>query len=327
MLTFRKTLPVPVARKKDAHRIKTEEQKFPKTMTSFTETSDHIQVMRMQEDTAYCKPSFSLSSDIDECEWTARAPLHAKDSYEKIVTWYIRVVDFCDFNREVAEIAASTLNSFLNTPQGVAARMDPSKYQLASLGALYITIKIHANKAMHPKSLAQLSGGRYTVSEIEQAESYILPALNWRVNPPTTEAFLRELIALLPLNVEEETRIAIFELAKMQYELLLPLPYFATTKASVIAFAALVNAIESLNLNEEDHLIAILSQVSGIHRNCTKTIEAQKELYKAVALEQPESPKRSRSPTSILQCRSQKSFCRHMSGESATPVSTMAMVE
>lgn len=299
---------------------------------TFEETSDHIQVMRTQEDTIYCKCLSSLSGSIDEIAWTAKAPLHAKDSYEKIVTWYLRVVEFCDFSCEIAEIAASMLNSFLGTSQGFAARMDPSKYQLASLGAFYIAVKIHANKAMHPKSLAQLSGGRYTVSEIEQAEAYILPALNWRVNPPTAAAFLRELTALFQSDLDNETRTAVFELAQMQYELLVPLPYFAVTKASVIAFASLVNAIESLNLSlkEEENLIGILSQVLGVDRNCTKVIEGQRELYKAVARDQPESQKRSRSPTSIVQRCSQKSFRRPVSDDessSATPVSTMAMVE
>lgn len=293
--------------------------------TSFEETVERVQAMRLQEDTVYLK-SVSLFDSTDDIEWSVSAPL--TDSYEKIVSWYLRVINFCNFDHEIVEIAATILNMFLITPEGFEARVDPSKYQLASLGAVYIAVKIHANKAMHPKSLAQLSGGRYTASEIEQAEAYMLPALKWRVNPPTAAAFLRELTALLPSDVvDSETRTAIFELAQMQYELLLPLPYFAVTKASLVAFASLVNAMESLDMDPsaEERCIGILAQVLGIHRHCTAVIEAQRELYKSLAVDQPDPSKRSSSPISTLQCLSRKSFGPFVSEASprAVPLSTM----
>jgi hypothetical protein len=278
--------------------------------------------MRIQEDTVYCKSSLHCIKEID-------APLLAKDSYEKIVSWYLRVVDFFDFHREIAEIAASILNCFLGTTQGVTARTDPSQYQLASLGAFYIAVKIHAKQAMHPRSLLQLCGNRYTVHDIEQAEACMLSALNWRVNPPTAGAFLREMRALLPSDMNDDTREAVFELAQMQYELLLPLSYFAVTKSSTIAFASMANAIESLSLCDRDHLIDLLSNVLGIDRRCASVIEAQRELYKALAIDPPRSVKTLRLSSSSAPYRSPKLAYQPSTGQPtpATPVSTMAMVE
>jgi hypothetical protein len=291
-------------------------------MTSFEEICEHIQVMRVQEDTVYCKSSLHDINEID-------APLLAKDSYEKIVSWYLRVVDFFEFHREIAEIAASILNCFLATTQGFSARTDPSNYQLASLGAFYIAVKIHAKQAMHPRSLIQLCGDRYTIHEIEQTEASMLSALNWRVNPPTTGAFLREMVALLPSDMNDDTRAAVFELAQMQYELLLPLSYFAVAKSSTIALASFINAIESLNLCEGGHLIEILSSVLGIDRSCAQVTEAQRELYKALAIDQRESLKTSLLSSSTTPYRSPKLSYRPSTGQPfpATPVSTMAMVE
>ncbi|GAX27201.1 hypothetical protein FisN_13Lh246 [Fistulifera solaris] len=292
-------------------------------MTSFDETCERIQVMRVQEDTVYCK--FSLHG-INE----SNAPLLGKDSYEKIVSWYLRVVDFFEFHREIAEIAATILNCFLATTHGFSARTDPSEYQLASLGAFYIAVKIHAKQAMHPRSFTQLCGDRYTIHEIEQTEASMLSALNWRVNPPTTGAFLREMRDLLPSDMNDDTREAVFELAQMQCELLLPLSYFAVTKSSTIALASIINAIESLNLCEGDHLIEILSSFLGIDRNCSQVIEAQRELFKALAIGARGSLKTSRLSSLTAPCRSSpKLSYRPLTGQPspATPVSTMAMVE
>ena len=58
---------------------------------------------------------------------------------------------------------------------------DRHHYQLLTVTALYIAIKINEPVAMDPKIFAATSGEIYSVQEIEDMEQTILKGLEWRV--------------------------------------------------------------------------------------------------------------------------------------------------
>jgi hypothetical protein len=64
-----------------------------------------------------------------------------------------------------------------------------------------MAVKIHEPEAMDPDTVSTLSRGTYSAHDIENMELQILKALEWRVNPPTSVSFARQLLALLPDDV------------------------------------------------------------------------------------------------------------------------------
>ena len=78
-------------------------------------------------------------------------------------------------------------------------------------------------------------------------ERRILEALQWRVNPPTSMDFVRSFMNLIPAKfLDKESRKLILELAKYQVDVSVVHYEFCTEKSSVVAFAALLNAMESV---------------------------------------------------------------------------------
>lgn len=260
--------------------------------------------MRHQEESAYVIPDW-LHHAESVTTGMFRVPQHCEitdlDCREKMTVWCIQVVDFCKFTREAVEITMSILDRFLATTAGGAARMDRNIYQLACMSTLYTVVKIHEAEAMDPKLVSSLSRGAYSSEDIEAMEAKILGAVNWRVNPPTSLAFVRELMNVLDHYqiIESETSEAVTELAQFQTELAVLNSDLITVRASTIAYAALMNSFESLKVEEDtiQKVGAILSSALNIDRKNDDVQKAQSALYQSV-VKQPEDEPLARRPKS-----------------------------
>lgn len=195
-----------------------------------------------------------------------------QDCRNKMVTWSYQVVDFCKFSRESVEIAMNYLDRFIATPAGQSALQDRNVYQLASMTCLYTAVKTHERQAMHPNVVAQLSQNTYTAQQVEAMEAVILGALQWRLNPPTSIAFVREL--MMNIHLPKDTKEVVMELAKLQTELAVNDYKFLTTTKSTIAYCSLKNSLE-----------AVLGQSTAMDMYSLghDTSSIQSQLYDAVA--------------------------------------------
>jgi len=161
--------------------------------------------------------------------------------------WCNQIADFCNYNRETVAIAMNCLDRFMSTPSGREVLLDRNLYQLAAMTALYSSVKIHEQEVMDPNLVSKLSHGVHTAAAVEAMESKMLYAIQWRVNPPTAMSFVRMVINdLVPDNVlnpcEKE---AIIDISMFQTELIVNEYEFAVFNGSSIAFACMLNAIES----------------------------------------------------------------------------------
>lgn len=183
-----------------------------------------------------------------------------RDCRDKMCEWTYQIIDFCKFDRESVEIAMNYLDRFLLTRSESATRAlhDRSVYQLASMSALYTAVKIHEPQALNPTVVSQLSRNTYSTQQIEEMEASMLQALDWRVNPPTALAFVREFIRIMMIppnggsgetdptsELAASTQATILALAAMQTEHAVGDYSLISTPASSIAYCAFLNAMEA----------------------------------------------------------------------------------
>jgi hypothetical protein len=221
----------------------------------------------------------------------------------KMVEWCFQIVDFCKFSRETVAIGMSYLDRYLSTDTGLRALDDHKVFQLASMTCLYTAIKIHEPETMHPRILVRLSKGTYTEEAITNMELEILIAIQWRANPPTSLSFLNNFLSLLPANaVSPSERDTVYELAMFQTELAIHEYSLATVDASTVAFAAMMNALETVSCAETMEVMTSLAKVSSIDIQSRFVNESKEKLYQVVGGDLSTRP-----PTSLLTPKSQVS--------------------
>jgi hypothetical protein len=248
-----------------------------------------VQAMCRQEESTYCACE-SLYQSEPNGALIANGPLHSEavvdvDCRSKMATWCYQVIDFCKFDRETASIAMNYLDRYMLTEQGNAAWVDRKVFQLAAMTSLYTAVKIHEPEAMDPKLVATLSRGAYTTKQVEAMEVSILSALQWRVNPPTALAFVRQFLELIPADVVDQSmRASAYDITKFQTELATTEHDFVTIPASTIAFGSLMNSLESLQLDEKvlGYTGYILCQAIGIDQSDEEVLTVQNALYQTI---------------------------------------------
>lgn len=162
--------------------------------------------------------------------------------------WCSDICTFCHYGKETVQIAMSCLDRFMASPEGYSVLLDRSQFQLAVMTALYTSVKIHEHEAMDPKLVSKLSRGAHSAKAVEAMESRLLNAIGWRVNPPTSMSFVRQILDLVPEHLlPQAERETVIELAQLQVELAMESYDFCMMSASSIAMASLFNAVESVS--------------------------------------------------------------------------------
>jgi hypothetical protein len=210
------------------------------------EIGERVAVMRMQEETKYRVHDY-LAESV-QMRKQASKPVD-EDCRVRMCEWCYQVVDFCKFRRETVGIGMSYLDRFLCTQQGIDALCNRKIYQLAAMTALYIAIKIHEPLEMETSLLADLSRGCYNEMEFVAMEQSILTSLHFRVNGPTPLAFTQHIMALIPRSVHPTVATVMMDYARYQIELAVSEQSFVDIRPSVVALAAILNAMEGMDSN------------------------------------------------------------------------------
>jgi hypothetical protein len=157
-------------------------------------------------------------------------------------------MNICHYTSDTAaEIAISCLDRFVSTNDGYEALLDRQQFQLAALAAVYTAVKVHEQQALTPALVAKLSNGAFATEDIEEMERRMLQALKWKINPPTTMDFVRNFLSCIPDDVlDSNSRRVVLELSQYQVGRSVIQYDLCTIKASSVAFASLLNSIESI---------------------------------------------------------------------------------
>ena len=225
---------------------------------------DVIEALCLQEERGYQK-----------CDYLAevkfRVPLHHQASLMDetcrscMVQWTNTLADFCQYNRETADIAISCLDRFLCTPEGSLTLLSSEQYQLAAMTAFYTSAKIHERQAIEPASIARLSRGTHTKESIEQMELYLLRVLQWRVHPPTAMRFAMCFLDLIPFEIiDEQHRIPIMDRVRYQLNVALSEYRLSLQRSSHLGLAVLMNAFDDQRLLDEATLYQIQTRIGSL---------------------------------------------------------------
>merc|ERR1712224_844155 len=114
---------------------------------------------------------------------TASTPVDA-ECRKTMARWAYSIADLCQYKKETIAIALNVLDRFLSTTIGRNVLFDRSQFQLATMTAIYSSVKIHEQQVMPPQLVSSLSRSVHSIPAIEAMELKMLMAIEWRINPP-----------------------------------------------------------------------------------------------------------------------------------------------
>ena len=206
-----------------------------------SQITDRLNVMKVQEATNYrC---------ADYLSTLPSAPHHVdKWCRSKMIEWCFQVIDYIEFSRETVVIAIAYLDRFMSSGSLRARQVlqDRKEFQLATMTAFYVAVKLHEPKLIDISLLTELSRGSYTEQDFKQMEMDLLSSLSWRLNGPTAITFLEHYIVLLPLEMYHISIDAVLESARHQIELSLNDYALVGIPPSKVAVAAIIQSIKKI---------------------------------------------------------------------------------
>eukprot|EP00984_Skeletonema_dohrnii_P022444 scaffold11572_cov95-Skeletonema_dohrnii-CCMP3373.AAC.4 len=173
------------------------------------------------------------------------------------------------------------------------ALRDQSKFQLLTVTALYVAIKVNERVAISSDLFAEMCSQAYTIEEIEDMERVLLNGLSWRCHAPTAhEVGLSILSLILPyVDIPEASWGFLIDEMKYLIELAVLDYYFSTQRTSTVALAAIYNAIGDMtSKGHRERLRAFLSvivecfdfdhskQISKVRRKLQSLLAKQEEM-------------------------------------------------
>ena len=203
----------------------------------------------------------------------------------RMVEWCFQVVDFAKLNRETVSLAITLLDRFLSSSccEAKEVLLCRQKYQLASMAALFLSIKMNEKSVVNASVFAELSRGSYAAKDILAMESSILQALKWRVNGPSPHAFLRYLVKLTGKGSVPSvlSQYNLVDLCIFQLDLAVGDYFFCSEKPSSTAIAAVLNAVGScdqLSQTDYDAFVTLLEQATGVDSNSNEIYKNMERL-------------------------------------------------
>ena len=219
------------------------------------DVADSLHTMIQRELTPHSCSSYDGYLDPSDPTITITA-----DDRERLVDWCYGLVEHCQFSTETVASAMEMVDRFLSTPSNSAnaarvcdeALRDRTKFQLVTVAALYISVKINERVAMSSDELSAICGHSYTAKEIEDMEHTLLCGLSWRCYTPTAQQVGLSFLSLIFSQIDIPEAVWSFILDEMTYliELAVQDYYFSTQRRSTVALAAIINVMSDSCIEE-----------------------------------------------------------------------------
>mmetsp|Transcript_27026 Transcript_27026/g.56306 ORF Transcript_27026/g.56306 Transcript_27026/m.56306 type:complete len:348 (+) Transcript_27026:276-1319(+) len=155
-----------------------------------------------------------------------------------ICGWMYRVADHFAIDREVVSIAISYIDRILSS--NFCA--DRQTFKLISATSFHLAIKVHFPHIGQEVGslLPDLSRGDFGLDDLIGMERELVHSLTWLMNPVTTQSIAMHILSLLPFRAPvtiANTALFLAELSVCDY-------FFVTSRKSIVAIAAVMNASE-----------------------------------------------------------------------------------
>jgi len=216
----------------------------------------------------------STSATIHDRQFSSKGKITPADRLQ-VTDWCYAIVERCQFQRETVAFAMNIVDRFMSNPrrstsmsrsQEVDALYDRVEYQLVTVTALYISIKLNEQTTFGSQDFTAASRGTYSLEDIEGMELKILHSLSWRLCPPTSLQVGNQILSLMlageaSIKLEPGTLDLLQKEVAFQTENAVRDYYFVTHRPSTIAAAAIINAIESVSNHDCGFLTAALISI------------------------------------------------------------------
>jgi Cyclin, N-terminal domain len=285
-------------------------------MPTFHTIAETIQVMILQEIDYECPTILRTKEDIRS----------------KMVDWCCRVVTYCKLELEIVAIAMNYTDRMCMYYPNLLC--DVIQYQLTAMTSLYTAAKIHAQEALDPKLVSNLSHGTYSADDIEKQERWMLKTLQWKVNPITSHSMLRQFFEMVDNELTVEEKEAALKFALQQLDTFTWKQSCTTTvRSSIVAYCAFMNALGFLSLITVSDNLALFSigysvaQMINIDLVMDEMVLAEAQYMLGSVMEvKPTLYGRKQASTSIQLQINQKKRIRSRE-ESSTSVTELTAIE
>ena len=230
---------------------------------------DRIDVMKRLEESTYAKQGFfhiwedhqehrsnhqSVQTIIiagDKCylsEVTRPSDNDALNEFYRsfMCKWSYQLIDHLQVDREVVAVAFSYVDRLLERYYYCTKKV----FRLAVVTSIYLAINLLSSTEVPLEQVTTFCRNEYTTKMIGQMKMIILDTFNYNLHPPTIKGFVEHLCAFLPREVSMSTKQHIIQQSYFLAELSTYDYYFVNQKSSFVAYAAIVDTVENLNLDK-----------------------------------------------------------------------------
>jgi len=215
---------------------------------------DHLNIMLHQESNRNSRPPSNFLQE------NTNLPSSHGHWRQTICEWGYDVVDHFKFNREVVEIFMNYLDRYVSSTLSKGVNLSRRSFQLVAVSSLYLSMKLHGEaddpkkmvKTIDMSTFVKLSRNIFPEETIEEMELDILFTLDWRMNPPTMARFITDFFELFPSRppavlIERSRYVAEMSVCVASLSI--------EQRPSVVAFSAILNAMDSMNMMSLQHEI------------------------------------------------------------------------
>lgn len=191
---------------------------------------------------------------------------------QQMCAWCYQVVDSFGFDRDVVAVAFSFLDRYLAKEAMSSIPITREDFQLFTMTALYTAIKITQPACkLSVDALVDMSRGYFSADHFTETEMDMLASLQWRMNPPTSLAFVGHYIDLLPLSSDK--KCTVMAMCRRITETAVSDSFFISRNTSFVAISAILIALREKKLEDAKSLDVSQSTINEFSmkvKNLTK---------------------------------------------------------
>lgn len=160
---------------------------------------------------------------------------------EKMIDWSYRVIDHFHIDREIISLAFAVVDRFVDK-----CSCDRTAFKLACIAALYTAVKMFNGIQLSISTLVDLGRNEFSVKQIAAMERKIIETLDWKINPPTVQAFIHYLSRLVPPLKDPLAPKRVHDRATFFAELCILDYSFVSQDRYLVAVACVLNGLSSV---------------------------------------------------------------------------------
>jgi hypothetical protein len=170
---------------------------------------------------------------------------------ERVTQWCYDVVDHLRVSRSTVYVAMNILDRYFvncannnnNSNSNVAS---DRSYEAAALTALFLAVRIRGGENLEVVDLVRMSRLGVTIKEIVEVGKEMTQFLSFGRRLLTPDEFVQQLTTYLPSGVYDQARVKEVTASALFYtEVCVVDSFFAGVKASEIALASMLNALDT----------------------------------------------------------------------------------